>query len=188
MSIERFFSRALFVTLLALLAACASNAPKVRVDKDAKADFTRYTTFAWFQPEKEPATSLAAQRIRIAVTTVMQRKGYVENETHPDIRVSYRVATYDRPKESGLRVGLGAGGGSGNIGGGVGVSLPVGKKVQHMAALTLDIVDAARVAQVWTGAYESVIDAPELTEAMAYQLVTEVLAKYPDRVPSPPAP
>lgn len=175
--------------LIAVLSGCANTAPKVRVDKDTKADFARYSAYWWLQPDKEPATSLAAQRVRTAVNTVMQRKGYVENEPNPDIRVSYRVATFERPKDSGMRVGLGAGGGSGRMGGGVGLSIPVGKKkVMYVAALTLDIIDAARNAQVWTGSYESEIETAELGEADAYRMVNEILSKYADRVPAPAAP
>lgn len=80
-----------------------------------------------------------------------------------------------------MRIGVGAGGGSGNVGGGVGLSLPVGKRNESVAALTVDIIDATRNAQVWTASYEEKLKEKELSDAEAQKLVGAVLAKYPDR-------
>jgi hypothetical protein len=171
---------------LALLSACAS-APKVRVDQDANTNFAAYKTFGWFVMEKkegaQPLDSLQSQRVRAAVLSAMQAKGYELDEANPNFKISYVLHVYERPKESGMRIGVGAGGGSGNVGGGVGLSVPVGKRNESVAALTLDIVDAARNAQVWTAAYELPLKDKDLSDAEAKKLVDTVLAKYPVRTP-----
>jgi hypothetical protein len=80
-----------------------------------------------------------------------------------------------------MRIGLGAGGGSGNVGGGVGLSLPVGKRNESVATLTVDVVDVARNAQVWTGSYESVLKEKDATDADIQKLVDTIVSKYPAR-------
>jgi hypothetical protein len=170
--------------LAILLSACASQ-PKVRVDQDANTNFGSYKTFAWFSMEvKEGAPAvdpLSGQRIRSAVSDALQAKGYTLAEANPDFRVSYVLHVYERPKESGMRIGVGAGGGSGNVGGGVGLSIPVGKRNESVAALTVDIIDAARNAQVWTASYEEKLKDKDVSDAEAQTLVSTVLAKYPAR-------
>jgi len=165
-----------------LLAACASQ-PKVRVDKDANTNIAAYKTFGWFAGDKkegaQAADSLVSQRVRNAVVTSLQSKGYALNDTAPDVQISYALRVYERPKESGMRIGVGAGGGSGNVGGGVGMSIPVGKRNESVAAMTLDAVDPVRKAQVWTASYEMRIAGQDITDAEAQKLIDTLLEKYP---------
>jgi hypothetical protein len=170
----------------ALLAGCASQ-PKVRVDKDTSTDFGAYKTFGWFTAEKQagevPPDSLVAQRVRNAIVANLQSKGYALNEASPDFQISYVLRAYQRPKESGMRIGLGAGGGSGNVGGGVGVSVPVGKRSESVGSITLDAIDATRKAQVWTASYEQLLDGEVVTDAEAQKIIGIVLEKFPSRNP-----
>lgn len=80
-----------------------------------------------------------------------------------------------------MRIGLGAGGGSGHVGGGVGLSIPVGKRTESIGAMTVDVVDPRRKAQIWTGSYESKVEPGEISEEDAQRLVSTVLEKYPAR-------
>jgi len=170
------------VVAAVLLAACASQ-PKVRVDKDANTNIAAYKTFGWFGDEKkdgaQAADSLVAQRVRNAIVTSLQSKGYSLNEAAAEVRISYALRVYERPKDSGMRIGVGAGGGSGNVGGGVGMSIPVGKRNESVAAMTLDAVDAGRKAQVWTASYEMRIAGQDITDAEAQKLIDTLLEKYP---------
>jgi Domain of unknown function (DUF4136) len=184
-----------------LLTACAS-APKVRVDKDATVNFANYKTFAWLALPKEPAkeepkpipgqdvkpaatpeaNSLVENRVRAAVIAALQAKGYTLNEAAPDFRVSYVFNVYERPKDSGMSIGIGAGGGSRNVRGGVGFSIPIGKRTNMMGAMTIDIIDVPRNAQVWTGSYEDRVEDGGLSDASAGKLVTTILARFPTDV------
>jgi len=189
-------------TATLLFTACATS-PKVRVDKDAAVNFASYKTFAWLapqteppkeapkpitapsagqdakQPEKTEVNSLVENRVRGAVIAALQAKGYSLNEAHPDFRVSYVLNVYERPKDSGMRLGLGAGGGSGHVGGGVGLSIPIGKRTNLVGAMTIDIVDAARNSQVWTGSFEDKVEAAGISDVNAKKLVTTILARFP---------
>jgi hypothetical protein len=111
----------------------------------------------------------------------MQSKGYALNEASPDFQISYTLRAYQRPKESGMRIGVGAGGGSGNVGGGVGLSVPVGKRTESVGAITLDAIDAMRKAQVWTASYETLLDGDVINDAEAKKIIETALEKFPSR-------
>jgi len=167
------------IALASLLSACASQ-PKVRVDKDAGTNLAAYKTFGWFAEKKdEQADSLVSRRVRTAVIASLQSKGYALNEAAPDVQISYALRVYEKPKDSGMRIGVGAGGGSGNVAGGVGLSIPVGKRNENVAAMTLDAVDPTRKAQVWTASYEMRIAGQDITDAEAQKLIDILLEKYP---------
>lgn len=175
----------LTVMMAALLAACSSG-PKVRADQDSHANFANYKTFTWLESkpaadESVEANTLVAQRARASLSAALQAKGYTLDEARPDVRVSYVLNVYERPKQSGLRLGIGAGGGSGNVAGGVGVSLPVGKRKETVAAMTVDVFDAARNAPVWHGSSEKIVSGENATDADVQSLTDSILSKYPSQ-------
>lgn len=174
----------LMVAVAALLAACA-GAPKARVDRDANANFVNYRTFAWSEPKPADAAAqvefdtLANRRAHAAVMAAFQDKGYVLDEAHPDVRIGYVINVYQRPKQSGFSIGVGAGGGSGNVAGGIGASIPIGKRNETVAAMTVDVFDVTRKAPVWHGASEIVLANDVATEAEVQSLTDSILSKYP---------
>ena len=189
------------IALTSLALVACNSAPKARIDKDANTNVAHYKTFAWYVPQKEPPKSetpaddkekskspsapvakvntLVEGRVHGSLAAALQAKGYTLDETNPDFRVHYVLNVGERPKESGMRIGLGAGGGSGNVGGGVGLSLPIGKRTENFGALTVDIIDAKRNAQVWTGSYDNKIASPDIGDADVNKLVGIILEKFP---------
>jgi hypothetical protein len=79
-----------------------------------------------------------------------------------------------------MSIGIGAGGGSGNVGGGVGLSIPVGKRTENVALMTIDIVDAKRNAQVWTGSTEERIKGDNASDEAVNAMVGKILARFPN--------
>jgi hypothetical protein len=173
------------VMIVALLSACTS-APKVHVDQDSHVSFSNYRTFAWLEPKPADAggaevpVTLASRRMRESVAAALQTKGYTLDEVHPDVRVSYVLNVYERPKQSGMSIGLGAGSGSGNVAGGVGVSLPLGKRHETVASMTVNVIDATRKEQVWVGSSELILKGKDATDADVQTLTDTILTKYPD--------
>lgn len=161
-----------------LLGACASTSPTVRVDKADTFDARRCTNFAWHSPTQEPA-SFTEQRVRNHIMSALKAKGYPEATENPSCRVSYVLSTRDTPR-SRPGVGVGVGGGTGGIGGGIGVTLPVGRKAES-GTFTVDVIDSAKNAQVWSGSVDGTFKSAELTEEEAQQMVERVLAEFPDR-------
>ncbi|MGL5024667.1 MAG: DUF4136 domain-containing protein, partial [Shewanella oncorhynchi] len=97
-----------FASLLvavALLSACSS---KPKNDYDLNYDFTALRSFTQLtpQPTDDP---LSAQRIQVEINNQLTQKGFVENTASPDFNVAYALLTQDKPKDSGLSIGLGTG-------------------------------------------------------------------------------
>ena len=161
-----------------MLAACTTTSSNVRVDK-ADVDLAKCQTFDWHATQKE-ATSLTDQRVRTAALAELERKGYTLAEDSPDCRVTYALSSYERP-EAKPRVGVGVGGGSGGIGGGIGVSLPVGRRDSRAGTLTVDIIDANKKAQIWSGSLDASFSAEELTQEEAQEWVATILEEFPNR-------
>jgi len=161
-----------------LIAGCTATAPsRVRVDM-AESGLPDCQSFEWL-PQQQPA-SLSEQRIKSAVMAELERKGFSTASEKGDCRVTYVLDVHERPKSK-PSVGVGAGGGSRGVGGGIGVSLPIGSRNEHAGTFTIDIIDAAKNAQVWSGSVDATFKDAELNDEEVRELVATVLAKYPDR-------
>lgn len=171
--------RALFVIACVAIAGCAAAPSTVRVDRSESVDVAKCQTFDW-QPASQEAASLTEQRVRAAVMRQLEAKGYKQASEKPDCRITYVLAVQERPRQK-PRVGVGAGGGSGGVSGGIGVSLPIGQRNTHGGAFTLDVIDVAANAQIWSGAVDATFAAAELSEAEAEAVVARVLSELPDR-------
>ena len=165
---------------VAAMSGCATSAPpQVRVDSIEGA-LPNCQTFAWNPAPGTDAASFTDQRVQGVVMQTLEAKGYTQSAEKPDCRIAYHLTTHENP-QSKPRVGVGMGGGSGGVGGGVGISLPIGKKKNQSGTFTLDVIDATKNAQVWSGSVDAAFDSAELTDEDAKAVVEQVLAKYPDR-------
>ncbi len=160
------------------LGACASS-PEVRADA-VEGALPDCRTFAWNPVPSGDAASLLEQRIRTAAMQALHDKGYTEVSDKADCRIAYQLSS-QQIEPSKPRVGVGMGGGSGGLGGGIGISLPIGKGKAERGTFTLDIIDSAKNAQVWSGSVDAAFDSAEISVKEANELVRGVLAKYPDR-------
>jgi hypothetical protein len=161
-----------------VLGGCATQSPAVRVDQAADTDLV-CRTFDW-RPASADAASLTDQRVRAAALKKLEEKGYTLSTDKPDCQIAYVLSTQDRPKPK-PRIGVGVGGGSGGAHGGVGVSLPIGSHKQQVGTFTLDVVDVAKNAQVWSGSVDVGIEAQQISDDEADQAVRVILEKFPDR-------
>ncbi|MFC4309961.1 DUF4136 domain-containing protein [Steroidobacter flavus] len=165
----------------ALLAGCTATAPsKVRVDM-AESGLPNCQSFEWLPTPQQPA-SLAEQRVKSEVMAKLKEKGYAEATEKGDCRVTYVLDIHERPVNK-PGVGVGVGGGSGGVGGGIGITLPIGKRAEQAGTFTIDIVDTAKNAQVWSGSLDASFLKAEPNDDEAREIVAKVLEKYPDRVP-----
>jgi hypothetical protein len=174
-------NRILLLCLSALLLAasgCATQSAQVRVDK-ADTDLSKCRTFDW-RPVSSDAASFTDQRVRAASLKRLEEKGYTLSTDKPDCQVTYVLSTQDRPKPK-PSVGVGAGGGSGGMRGGIGVSVPIGRHKEQVGTFTLDIVDVAQNAQIWSGSVDVAVQAREVSDEEADEAVRLILAEFPDR-------
>lgn len=164
----------LSVVLGISLAGCSTS--HVRVDK-ADNNAVKCSSFAWLRTSKEPE-SFTEQRVRAAVLQELQKKGYSIAQGEPDCRVTYALNTHERPSSK-PHVGVGVGGGSGGLGGGIGVSLPVGKRKGQHGEFAIDVIDAAKNAQIWHGSADVAFGSEEITDKEAAEAASLILDKFP---------
>ena len=167
----------LTIPLALILAGCATPQQRVRVDQIEGA-LPDCRTFAWHSVAGD-AASFADQRVKAAVMAELKDKGYEESAEKPDCKIAYRLTTREIPKAK-PGVGVGVGGGSRGVGGGVGISIPIGRSGGYDGTFALDIIDATKNAQVWSGSIDAEFEHADLTDEEARELAKEVLSKYPD--------
>jgi hypothetical protein len=88
------------LSLVLMLAACAST-PRVASQADPSADFSRYRSFAFYTPlalEQHGYTTITSNRIRAAVRTQMEARGYVFDESNPDLWVNLNAYLQDKTR------------------------------------------------------------------------------------------
>lgn len=163
---------------LLALSGCATQSSAVRVDK-ADADLAKCRTFDWHAASAD-AASFSDQRVRAAALKQLEAKGYTLSTDKPDCRITYLLPTQDRAKPK-PTVGVGVGGGTGGVRGGIGVGVPIGRQKEQVGTLTLDIVDVAQNAQIWSGSVDVGLHGQEISEEEAAEAVGRILGKFPDR-------
>jgi hypothetical protein len=174
-------SRILYAFMSATLLAfggCATQSSAVRIDK-GDADLTKCRTFDWHAASAD-AASFSEQRVRTAALKQLEAKGYTLATEKPDCRIAYLLPTQDTQKRK-PTIGVGVGGGSGGVRGGIGVGVPIGSHKEQIGTLTLDIVDVAQNAQIWSGSVEVGLHGQEISEEEANEAVGLILAQFPDR-------
>lgn len=85
---------------LLVLAGCVST-PRVSSQADPSADFSRYRSFAFYTPlalEQHGYTTITSNRIRAAVRTQMEARGYVFDERNPDLWVNLNAYLQDKTR------------------------------------------------------------------------------------------
>jgi len=177
--------------MLTLLAACATG-PRIRTDFDPEADFSRYRTYAFYQPiamESSGYSTFITDRIKTNVRREMEARGYRYDETSPDLRVNFqgiveeRTDVYSTPQVDyqyyySYRARSY-------------VAVPVWYDQAHVSrytqgTLTVDLVDAARNRMVWTGdAIGRVTQRTPLERAeQVDRSIMEIFLRYPYRAGS----
>lgn len=176
---------------LVLLAGCATG-PRISTDADPEADFSRYRTWAFYQPiamEQSGYSSFLTQRIRDGVRREMEARGYVYDEAAPDLRVNFqgivqeKTNVYTVPRSD----------------------FQYFYSYRHRAyyavpfwydeaqvnqyregTLTVDLVDAARNRLVWTGSAIGRVTrkAPQERAMEVDRAIAEIYLRYPFRAGS----
>jgi Domain of unknown function (DUF4136) len=161
---------------IVMLAGCATSSSPVRVDQ-AESGPPACHAFQWSSPSQD-AASFTEQRVRDAALAELKEKGYAVSD-NADCRISYVFSASERGKSK-PSVGVGASGGSYGVGGGIGVSIPVGQRDKYSGTFTIDVIDTAKNAQVWSGSLDAGFSGPDMTAEEAQGVVETVLAKFPN--------
>ena len=97
MSVSRLW-QAFALLSVVLLAGCATG-PRITTDSDPSADFARYRSFAFYEPlavETEGYSTPSSSRMKAAVRRELESRGYVYDESAPDLQVNINAYVDER--------------------------------------------------------------------------------------------
>ena len=181
-------SRALVLAGCGLLAACATG-PTIRSESNPAVDLSSYQTFAFFSPlatDNAGYESLLTARLKEATRRNLEAKGFVYQDSDPDLLLNFFVNIEDRQEirtySSPPPMGFGYYGyRSGFYGGWPTTEV---ETVNYKAGtLTIDLVDADEKVLVWQGQAEGRVSkkARENPGAAIDAVVSEIIATLPAR-------
>ena len=81
---------------------CAGNA---HIEKDNSADFSKYQTYSWIDKSDEKTnkknrkSDLTEANVRNAVNAELQKKGWVETKSRPDVLINYELVVEKNQKQ-----------------------------------------------------------------------------------------
>ena len=174
-------TKAAFLALLLVATGCASV--EIDHDFDVNADFTAYKTFYWVPSTVATTTTtttsrpsgLLDARIRKAVDSQMEAKGFTKNDTGPDVYVNYYAGAKDVVQVTDMGYGYGYRGWGG---GAVDVS------TYTEGTLVVDIFDSKTKQLVWRAVATGAVDpgaSPEKQEANVNNVVAQMFLAYPPK-------
>lgn len=172
------------VLALSLAASCASSPPAPESMRDPTADFTGYRTYGWIPPggvgEVEGPLLLLDRNIRTAIAAEMTRRGYVEDQTNPNLRIAYETASADKIESNPVRVGVGVGSWGGSFGGSVNVGSPSVRNYRE-GTLVIHVIDAGRNAEVWQGSISGRLTKGSTEPSAIATAVSTAMRDFPAR-------
>jgi hypothetical protein len=171
------------VILAGLLAgACASAPPEPASVRDPEANWAGFATYGWTPAPAgtDQPLSMLDQGIRRAIAAEMQRRGYTESATDPDLQIAYQVAAQDKVESSPVRIGVGIGSWGGSSGGSVGVGSS-GTRSYREGTLVIHAVDTERNAEVWQGSIAGRLDKDRTDTALVTSAVQAAMRDFPAR-------
>lgn len=171
------------VAIMAMMLGSCSSVSYV-TDWDAHYDFSRASTFAWYElperPNRGPASpvpnAFVASRIRSAVTDDLSLKGLAPTKPgQSDLLVTYHIAL-----QRNMQVYYGGWGhpyrGCWGWGGGYSSARMVTK-----GTLIVDVLDGDRRSLVWRGIAEGAFTKPNPSESEVAKIVSRLLVDFPVR-------
>lgn len=186
---NRFLVLSVALILVSLLSGCSSGLT-VRSDIDPTADFSRYTTYNFFEPmgiEGGYNSPIFGELFREAIGGELARRRYQTSDS-PDLLINVTIRSDDKVSIRSHATPYMTGGYYGRPGGaqygssiGVGVSLGGGTRVKSVASVFIDFVDFKDHKVVWQG-----VAVIEVNDKVAQQLrnaiftaTNKVLEQYP---------
>jgi hypothetical protein len=171
----------LAITALPALAA----AQKTTYDFDKSAPFATFKTYA-FKDGTPTGNQLIDKRLVAAIESQLAAKGFVKNETNPDVFVVYHIAFDEQKDISSYSSGPMYGGYGWGYGGGWGMTTTdVRVREILVGTLAVDLVDAKRKEVAWRGLGTKEIDTgakPEKRDQNINKAVEKIFKNYPPKV------
>lgn len=181
MRLHRILAVAVVIAALPAIAA----AQKTTYDFDKSATFGSFRTYA-LKEGTPTKNELIDKRIVAAIEAQLAAKGFVKNETAPDVIVVFHIAFDEQKDISSYSTGPMYGGYGYGWGGGWG-STTTDVRVREIlvGTLAVDMVDAKNKTVVWRGLGTKEIDTdakPEKRDQNINKAVEKIFKNYPPKV------
>lgn len=169
-----------FLASLLLLTGCASD---VATDYNSSVNFAAFNTYQYQENAGVPV-SLDSARIKQAVDSELNVRGFSMVEQDADLVVRYAILEGTELRADGPSFGFGIGTGGYNSGYGVGVRTPTRVKEKKFGKLAVELVDPKTNDVVWRS-----VSQRQLTETMepadrdifVQEQVHKMFEEYPAR-------
>ncbi len=174
----KFSTKICALVSILLFTACAS---KPKSDYDTEFDFSQLHSFAPFSPS-QTNDPLSASRIEESITAALTKQGFILDKQQADFTVTYSFQVEDKPKDSGVSIGLGTGtwGSSGGVSVGTSVGVPIGSDTAKIQTIQIDIINPQTNQLIWRGTDKFNYDAGgEEKAADTHSTVAKILAQFP---------
>jgi hypothetical protein len=167
----------LYIIVLFLIAGCSSS--KVVYDYDAKTDFSKYTTYHFFDDVGEGLNELDVKRFTRSIENVLDSL-QIQKSEQPSFFIN---VISEKSDAVGDDVGVGIGGGGRNIGIGISTGISFGgNKINER--ITLEFVDSASNTLFWEGVINVKVREkikPEDRVVLVDKIIRKILSKYPPK-------
>lgn len=164
------------VLIYLLISGCTATQPVVNIDYDKEADFSQYDTFFWSEEidkegnDDEPIlyNSLVKKRIKDAISSEMEGRGYTIDETNPDLLVNFHIVIEEKTAYRSYP-GYGYRWWQDDV-------QPYNYKE---GTLIIDLIDDNKNQLVWQGYTEGIVrDNPEEMEKSIREAISLIFSKY----------
>ena len=178
----------LFSLPLILMISCKPTL-KVSSDYDRSANFSAYKTFSlYYTVTSRNVNQLNEERIWNSIRSEMTKKGYVENNNHPDLLVNAFTVVKNKKYLSATASNYGYGGFFRPYGFWAAGGVSTGYASVHAydykeGSLMIDVVDVNTNKLVWEGTGNAEYDkAPKNPEEVINNVVNKIMAGFPQGV------
>jgi hypothetical protein len=169
--------------IVAVFASACAPSVKVSTDYDSSVNFSAYKTFSMYEMKADNVNQLNQDRIEKYIRMEMSKRGYVENNTNPDLKVNAVTVLKNRRGISASTTYAGYGGFYRPYRAwGVPVTgyTSVTTYDYKDGSLVIDVIDAKADKMVWTGsAVAELYNQPKNPEEAISTTVAKIMAGYP---------
>lgn len=169
--------------IVAVFASACAPSVKVSADYDRSVNFSAYKTFSMYEMKADNVNQLNQDRIEKYIRVEMSKRGYVENNMNPDLKVNAVTVLKNRRGISASTTYAGYGGfyrPYGIWGAPVAGYTSVNTYDYKDGSLVIDVIDAKANKIVWTGsAVAELYNQPKNPEEAISTTVAKIMANYP---------
>jgi len=169
--------------IVAVFASACAPSVKVSADYDRSINFSAYKTFSMYEMKANNVNQLNQDRIEKYIRLEMSKRGYVENNNNPDLKVNAVTVLKNRRGISANTSYYGFGGfyrPYGVWGVPVAGHTSVSTYDYKDGSLVIDVIDAKMNKMVWTGsAVAEIYSQPKNPEEAISTTVAKIMGGYP---------